>query len=281
MSLLLPKLLFMDADDGSGGSGTGSESGDGGTGDGNQEPKIKLADLIASDPKYQEELNGMMSANRKKLTSSNAELVTQLEALKSSNRLSQEQQDELQTQITTLEEQNMSKDEIAKRETKRAADLHSGLLDKANAQSLAWQERYANSTIDRALLDSAIDGEAVRASQIVGLLKAKTQLVEEVVDGVSTGNYTTVVKFNDVDEDGKAVVLNLTPPDAVKRMKELTDLYGNLFKGTATGGLGGSGGSDASGGSGPKLSELVKDPVKYAAWRKANPGKDPTVELRG
>ena len=56
-------------------------------------------------------------------------------------------------------------------------------------------------------------------------------------------------------------------------MKELPELYGNLFKGDAFGGLGEGG--PATGGTKPqKLSDILKDPVKYQKWRKENPDLD-------
>jgi len=59
-------------------------------------------------------------------------------------------------------------------------------------------------------------------------------------NGEPTGMLAPKVKFPDTDKDGKSVILDLTVTEAVKRMKELTDQYGNLFKGTAAGGIGGS-----------------------------------------
>lgn len=255
----------MDSDDGSGGGGGGGD-------DESNQPKPKLADLI-NDYGLQDELNTMMAANRKKLTQQNSELVTQLEELKRNQHLTQEQRDELQTRITQLEEQYMTKEELAKREASKAQKAFEDRLNSANAEKEQWYQRYSESTIDRALQDAAIDGEAIRPSQIVDLLRQKTQLSEVTVNGSS--RYEPTVKFNDVNEDGESVVLDLSPADAIKRMKELRDEYGNLFKGTATGGIGGAKGADGSAPS-PKLEELLKDPVKYAEWRKNNPDLDIT-----
>ena len=235
--------------------------------------KPKLADLI-TEYDLQDEVNAMMSQNRKKLTTQNAELVTQLEELKRNSALTSEQKDELSVRITQLEEQYLTTEELSKRETNKQQKEHSELLTKSEKTSNRWKELYSSSTIDRALQDAAVEGEALHPSQIVDLLSTKTQIAEVIENGQTTGRYLATVKFNDVDADGKNVVLDLSPQDAIKRMKELTGRFGNLFKGTSTGGVGGSGGVDGSTQPRQKLQDLLDDPVKYAKWRKENPDLD-------
>jgi hypothetical protein len=259
----IPKMLFMDDDDGSGGGGAGTET---------SPVKPKLSDLIA-EHELQDELNTMMAANRKKLTQQNQELVKQLEQIKQNSQLTQEERDGLQVRITQLEEQYMSKEELSKRESQKQQKEFEGKLNNTQQELEQWRNMYSSSTIERALQDAAIEGKALHPSQIVDLLRGRTQLVEVLENGQPTGKYQTLIKFNDVNEDGENVTLDLSPTDTIKRMKELTDKYGNLFEGTATGGVGGSRGADGSGPS-PKLDDLVSDPVKYAEWRKNNPDLD-------
>lgn len=249
------------------------ENGVGGTTETETETKVKptLKGLI-NEHGLQEELNSMIADNRRNLTKQNTELVTQLEQLKKNATLSQEDSDSLQVKITQLEEQYMSKEELAKRESNKQQKQFDTDLQLANSSSKKWENMYSNSTIQRAIYDAAVENGAIHPSQIVTELQGKTQLIE--VDG----NYCPVVKFNDVDDDGKNVTLDLSPIEAVKRMKELTDRHGNLFKGTQASGLGGSGNTKGSTGQ-TKLSELMADPEVYAKWRKENPNLDPT-ELR-
>lgn len=234
--------------------------------------KPKLTDLI-QEHGLQDDLNKMMAENRRNLTQQNQELVTQLEQLKQNTRLTQEERDELQVRITQLEEQYMSKEELAKRESTKQQKQYEDKVKTITQESEQWRTLYSSSTIDRSLQDAAIEGEALHPSQIVDLLRSKTQLTEVLENGHPTGRYTTVVKFTDINEDGQEVVLELSPSDAIKRMKELTDKYGNLFKGTATSGIGAARGADGSTPP-PKLQDLINDPVKYAEWRKKNPELD-------
>src|ERR1017187_8689863 len=64
----------------------------------------------------QTELNKMMADNRKKLTSQNQELITQLETLKEQTNLTVQQKEELETRIGQLEALNMTKEELLKKE---------------------------------------------------------------------------------------------------------------------------------------------------------------------
>ena len=231
----------------------------------------KLADLVKANPGLQEELNVMMAENRRNLTKQNSELVAQLEQIKNSAKLTAEEKETLQSRINQLEEQFMTKEELSKRELAKAQKQAQQLTETLTSERDGWKNMYASATIERSLQDAAISGEAVQPSQIVEMLRGRTQLSEVIEDGKATGRYTPVVKFNDVNENGQPVVLELSPSDAIKRMKELTDRYGNLFKGTATGGLG----ENVAGGKGQQISlEILKDPVKYAEWRKKNPDLD-------
>lgn len=262
-----PKMLFLEED----GSGTGDQADDKTT------PKPKLTDLI-KEHNLQDDLNAMMAENRRKLTQQNSELVKQLEEIKRNAALTNEQRDELQGRITQLEEQYMTKEELAKREKDKQAKEYESKLQQTVEQSEQWKGLYTSSTIDRALQDAAVVGEAIRPSVIVDLLRSKTQLTEVMENGQPTGRYTPIVKFNDIGENGENVILDLSPEEAIKRMKELPDDYGFLFKGTATSGIGSARRADGSAPA-PRLQELLKDPEKYAKWRKENPNL-PVDQLR-
>lgn len=266
-----PKMLFLSTD-GEGGGGTGEGSGEG-TGEGTQ-TKPKLADLVR-EYSLQDDLNAMMAENRRKLTQQNTELVKQLEDLKRNTALTQDERDALQTRITQLEEQYMSKEELAKREATKQQREFETKLQKATEQGERWQSLYADSTIQRAWQDAALEGKVLQPAipGVVDMFRHQTQLTEVMENGQPTGRYTPVVKFNDVNEDGQNVVLDLSPTEAIKRMKELPDRYGYLFEGTATSGIGSARRADGSAPA-PKLDELLKDPAKYAEWRKKNPDLD-------
>ncbi len=219
----------------------------------------------------QDELNAMMADNRKKLTQQNTEALTQLEKLRDEVKMSTEQKSELELKIESLQESFMSKDELAKKTASKQAKEHQKMVDGLTTERDNWRGRYSAATNTRAIQDAAIEGKAKVPAQIVEMLGQHTHLIEGVDEsGQPNGKYVPTVKFNDTDDDGKAIVLDLSPLEAIKRMKELTNLYGNLFEGTATGGVGGEAGATGGDSSQPKLDDVKNDPEKYIEWRKKN-----------
>jgi len=231
---------------------------------------VSLSNLIKKH-NLQDELNTLMADNRRKLTKQNTDLIKQLEGFKNAANTTQQQRDELQARIEQLEVQHMSKEELAKREKQKEQRKYKEDVTRLEKDLEGWRDLYTTSTIERSLQDAAITGEAVQPGQLVEILKNKTKLSEVLDEGQPTGKYAPVVKFADMNEEGKPVMLELSPADAIKRMKEMPEHH-NLFKGTASGGLGETGGAHSPGGT-PSI-DILKDPAKYVEWRKKNPDLD-------
>ena len=140
-------------------------------------------------------------------------------------------------------------------------------------QAIHWQGMYTESNINRALQDAAVANDAYQAAQIVTILKPYTQMAEDVdSEGKANGvGLVARVAFTDKDNDtGEPITTSLTPADAVKRMKEIPDLYGNLFKSNAAGGIGGTNATDGSTSGSPiDYTNIPMD--EYAKLRKENP----------
>jgi len=228
------------------------------------------------DPKTltftQDQLNKMMADNRRKLAQQNQQLVSELETLKEQSNLTTQQKEELEGRINQLQEQFMTKEEIAKKEQAKLVKLTEEEKAKLKNEAESWRNRYSTATVQRSLTDAAVEGKAVSPEQLVAILGTVTSLQPVIgEDGKPTGDYAPIVKFNDVDSNGKPIVLDLTPQQTVKRMKELPQRFGNLFQSDATGGLGGHSGSGAGGsGISPSVTAL-KDLGAYAKWRKEHP----------
>jgi len=254
----------------------GDDDGDGGGSSDTTTTIVKpTLKALIEEHGLQDEMNAAMSSNRKNLTQKNSELVSQLEKLKNQASTTTQDKEELQAQIEELQTQYLSKEELAKRGEDKLRKDHAKQLEGITSEAGKWQGLYVASTTQRALLDAAVHGEAVQPQQIVSMLGQSTQIVEEVDStGRGTGNYKPIVKFNDTDDSGQSITLELSPSDTIKRMKELPEMYGNLFKGDVKGGLGGNTGAGGGLSSQPKLTELMKDPAKYAQWRKDNPELD-------
>lgn len=211
----------------------------------------------------QEEVNAMIAKERKADREAKQKLTEQLEAIQASKSLTEQEKDALAQQIEDLKTQYMSKEEIAIREKKKLEEKLGKERDDAINASKSWQKRYADSTIQRALMDAAVANEAFAPTQMVAILSQSSKLVEKMdEEGKPTGEYETIVKFEDVDKDGKKKIVELPANEVVKRMKELPELYGNLFKNNVIPGMGGNNGKG-----GKPVNIKTMKPEEYKAHR--------------
>lgn len=259
----------FEGDDGKGGTGDGkggAGDGKGGAGDGKGG---------AGEPKTftQEQLNAALAEDRRKHVAKNQELIGQLEALKSAKGLSDQQITDLNNRIEELQTQHMSKEDIAKRETEKLTKQHNEKLSTAEATSKAWEKRYSDSVIATAITTASVRYNAINPEQIISLVQPKTKIVETKDElGQLTGNYEARVAWKTVDKEGKTITLDLSVDEAVKRMVEDTDNYGNLFKSGENSGTGGSNnGRGSSSGVVDETALTNMSMEQYAAHRKKNP----------
>ncbi len=107
----------------------------------------------------------------------------------------------------------------------------------AEQEARQWERRYKDATVSRALKDAAITQGAFNADQVITLLRGMTTLVE-ITDKATdkpTGQFEAVVEFPETDpKTGRPTTVRKTPEEAVKRMKELPEAYGNLFASSAS-----------------------------------------------
>lgn len=229
----------------------------------------------------QEEVNAFLADDRRKTENKNKELIAQLEALKQSEGMSKKQQEELQAQIDSMQQQYMSKEELAKQEREKEMKKFEAESKKNAEEASKWKQDYTKLRIDNAIITAATEHGAYSTQQMITFLTPITELTTEVgEDGKPTGKFIPMVNLDDKDKDGKDIVLKLSVSDAVKRMKELPERFGNLFKGEGAGGIGitnrpgNANGSGADGGFRPNMT-----PAEYRAWRKNQPfAKRPGVK---
>ena len=101
-----------------------------------------------------------------------------------------------------------------------------------------------------------------------------TRLVEDIdpKTGKSSGRFNSVVDFPDVDAEGLPTISVMSPKDAVKRMKALPDIYGNLFKSGVVSGIGSNSATGSLPGNGKvDLKKAASDAASYRELREKNP----------
>lgn len=221
------------------------------------------------DPATQTKLNGILKNERikqeEKHRKKTQELIDQLENMKKSASLTASEKDKLETQISDLSRSIMTKEQLAQEEQKKLKKQFDETAQNLTRERDEWKNRYTQSTIERSIIDEGVRSKAFVPEDLIALLGPSTSLTEEKTpDGQSTGRLVPRVSFKDVDAEGKQVTLDLSVPEAVKRMTELPR-YGHLFETTAKSGLGMSGGNP----NGPNNVDVSKLTVEeYAKHRK-------------
>lgn len=253
-----PWLACYDGDGtGQGGEGNGGEGGDEGQ----------------STSFTQDEVNSFLAQERRKMEGKLKAMEQSVSTALENQSLSQEERDRLEKSLEEVKAMSRTKEQQFLHEKKVLEDQ---LKAEKEQVSRTWG-MFENTTIERHLLDAAASNEAYNAHQLVKLLRTRSKLIENKDEkGKPLGTYEVMVELDDLDaESGDPIVTTRSPDAAVKRMKELPELYGNLFKNGVVSGLGGS---SATGGVQPgKNGRLSRDQIKnlshdqYAKIRKEQP----------
>ena len=244
--LNLPFVAPYDDDDGD--AGDDGDDGDSGSNEGDSSSSENSGnDAAFGDPSKtftQTELNTILKRERKKQEDKTRTQIKELEQLKKSKSMTEQDRAKLSSQIDTLQSELLTKEQLAAREKEKLKKQHGQQIDQVTKERDSWQQRYRSAEINRAISDAASSEGAFASRDIQALLSPNTSLQEDMDDnGSPKGSFTPKVKFLDSSKDGKPVTLDLTVSDAVKRMKDTPEKYGHLFKSTASSGLGESGGA--------------------------------------
>ena len=197
----------------------------------------------------QEQVNGIVAADRRKLEEALKKTEKQYQDLLASQSLTEQERKALQANLEMVQGQLRSKEEQLLLEKKQIEEVYANKMQEMEKKVAHFETLYRDSTIERALQDAAMKHEAWSPSQVVSLLRLQTKMIEETDSktGKLTGKYKPMVEMQALNTTtGEIETKAYTPEDAVKKMKDTPDTWGNLFKsgvvsgigaGTATGGL--------------------------------------------
>lgn len=216
-------------------------------------------------PDQQKELNRILAAEKKKHHKLVQKAVDEANALRSKAQLTATERSELDQRLEQIQNEMRTKEEQAKRAAQKLREKHKEEVHVLTADRDTWKQRFTESTIERSITDAAAASNAFSPRQIVAILGPHASLVDKLdEEGKPTGSMEPKVRFHTKDKEGKPVTLDLSPSDAVKRMKEEEE-YLNLFRGE---GSGGAGLRSQPGGKKPDASQLARDPAAYREARK-------------
>jgi hypothetical protein len=186
------------------------------------------------------EVEEIVKREKKKFEEKTKKTISELETLRKSKSLTEQEQSKLSDQINSLQEQLLTKEELAKKEKASITKDYETKIEELAKERDAWKIRFTSSEISRAIIDAASERNAFRPKDIQALLRPDAVLEEEKDDnGEGTGKFYPKVNFTTKGKDGKDIELKLSPKEAVKQMFDDTDQFGHLFQGTAQQGLGG------------------------------------------
>lgn len=220
---------------GASGGDTGGDGGNaGGTGsDGGNTPRTY------SETEYQ----AAVTKERQRLEQSNRKTVLEFKQLQQSSATTEEEKIRLSTRIKELEEEFLSKEELAKRAKEQSEKELTGKYNQASEEAKAWRSRFENQLKETAITSAAIKAGAKRPEIFMNLLRDNVNVIEitDSVTGKPTGQFEVKVKHSKREGD-EVKELVLRPEDAFKLMVEDTENFGFLFNGDKSPGLGGNSG---------------------------------------
>jgi len=222
---------------------------------------------IKLDDKQQKFVNDLISKEKKAYEGKLKRAIDEVNALKTKSTLTQQERDELDKRMTQLNETMLTKEELHKKQVDELQESLKNETTRLSKERDAWQQRFTGHLIKSTIVDEAARAKAYNPNQLVAILNPQTTLIEELEGGKPTGTLVPVVKFNDKDKDGKPVSLQLSVPDAVKRMTKLPE-FANLFNQGGVGGMGAGGAGGQGGGDKSTLSTVATDPAAYRTARK-------------
>lgn len=221
----------------------------------------------------QDDLNRFLAEDRRKHKDRYKKLEGSYQKMLREGNLHKEQRQKMQQDLEDLQKAFRTKEQQAEYERRQQAEKYKSDLSQASEAAERWEHMYKDSMIERSLQDAAVSAEAFNPKQIVNLLKPATKMVDETDDeGVPVGKMTPKIDFEDIDEKtGERIATLRTPEEAVKRMRELPTLYGNLFKSNVVSGIGtGSATGGVTSGKG-NIDKKRITPEQYRRLRKENP----------
>lgn len=216
----------------------------------------------------QEEVNAMMAENKKALQKQNAELVTQLEALKQGKGLSEQEKADLQARIDQLSTQHMTETQRLQAALDTANKTAKTQVESLTGESKKWQGEYQKLLVTHGILNGAATHKAAdpTGEQLISMLLPRAKVVEVVDDaGQATGVYQAVLPITVLDKAKKPVVVELPIAEAIGKMRE-DPKNANLFLIDGKPGFGGNNGAAGGGGN----SKPAFDPTMSASDYRKN-----------
>lgn len=218
----------------------------------------------------QEHINTLLARDKRVFQTKIKTQVSEIDALRKQGTLTTKDRENLDQKVVTLQQDLSTREELAARDKRDTENKHQREIKKLTDDREIITKKYTSSMIARSISDASSANNGQNPAHFQAILGPMAKVVAPVDEkgAAIKGPDAVMIDFPDKDKDGKEVVLNLSPNDAVKRMSELEEHLA-LFKSKGTGGVG-STNIDASGAGRMNAAELAKtDPEAYRKARAA------------
>lgn len=222
----------------------------------------------------QDDLNKFLAEDRRKHQEKYRKLEDGYKKLLADKNLASEARQKLEGELQDLQKAHRTKEQQVEYERKQQEEKYKKDINLYKTAAENWESRFKSTVIDRSLQDAAISADAFNPYQIVGLLRPITKMIEQADgEGNPTGEISPMIDFPDIDEKtGDKITTLRTPGEAVQRMKELPEHYGNLFRANVVSGVGtGAATGGAAPGNGGRVDPSRLSTEQYFRLRKENP----------
>lgn len=187
----------------------------------------------------QEEVNKFVAERNKALKTKFETMEKSYETLLQQQNLTNDQRAKLEAELDQVRQEMMSKEQRLEQEKKKAQMKYEQDLAKTREEANKYKTLFEQSTIERAITDASMKHDAFSPKQFIAHLAPQSVIVEEVdAQGNLTGRLVPRVKWQSVDEHGQIHVSQLTPDEAVEKMKDNVVEFGNLFRTNVASGIG-------------------------------------------
>ena len=190
----------------------------------------------------QEEVNGIIQGRLQKVEEKSKqeinELLTKLEKLEQSVTLSDTDRETLQSEIKALKNSKLSVEEQRAREVEELQKTLQATTETLSKREMEIRREYEDYRITQELRDAAIVNDARTPDQLIRLLKADTRIKPVLDDqGKPTGNSQVLVAVEEKTKDGQTIVIEVPPMEAIKKLRQMSDVWGNQFNSRSRPGL--------------------------------------------
>jgi hypothetical protein len=192
---------------------------------------MRYRHVFLNDPQTftQDDVNRFLAEDRKKHQQKLAEAENRIKEL----GLSVEQNGKLKDEFNKLQETFLTKEQLAAQEREKLVKEGEAKAKALTDEVTRWKTLHHSTLVNQSILSAATETQAVNPQQLLLMLGHQAEVVEQ--DGI----FDVVIPFSDTDPKTKQpVTLKLPVLQALKRMTELPDKFGNLFKTTLKSGTG-------------------------------------------